>query len=259
MDFTDVKYLFKHLFELNVPRKINNKSPEWYYFLHIPKTAGTSLRYSLFEQFPATQVYPNNVDYYFKDKAKFIKPAEFKAKHETILHPNIKLLIGHLGLTPLQINKAVPPKTFVFFREPINRTLSALNYNSYKGRHYDNLNLEEKIAMCKKYEGNLYARTLGFRPKKKNIEDAIEQLKKIDVIGITEYYKESIQLINKSFGWNLPYNVHRNSLQKKMVLSDDHLNQIKQFCEPDKVIYSAAKTIFLERCAQKNIVVKTNI
>lgn len=258
MDLTDVKYIFKHLLELQFQKKADNKEQDWYYFMHIPKTAGASLRYALFEQFAAHQIYPNNVDYYFKDQAKYIPLNVFRERQTDLIKPDIRLLMGHFGVYPIQNVRKKPPKTFAFFRNPVKRVVSALNYNSKKGRPYYGLSLEEKIEQCRVIEGSMMARNLGYQPKKDNIDAVLKNLEKIDIVCITEYFNESIQLINQIFGWSLPLNVHRNKRQENTPLSEGYMEEIRAFCKADQLVYERAKELFFKACEVKGISLRVN-
>ncbi|MDF1699160.1 MAG: hypothetical protein P1U56_25120 [Saprospiraceae bacterium] len=254
MDLIDIKYLIKHLVKLNLNQtRLNSNSEEWYYFMHIPKTAGTSIRYMLYDQFSANTVYPNNVDYYFKNNAKYLYPGDFKDHYKDILKPDIKVLIGHYGMFPIRKCRNQKPRTFAFFRNPVNRVISELNYSSKKGRRYDGLTLEEKILESKKTQGREMAAHLGYNPRLNNLEEAIENLNQIDVVGITEYFSESIELLNKTFDWSLPNNYHRNKLKKSIPLDDAYMKEIHEYCEIDRIIYDKAKELFFEKCKAKGI------
>lgn len=255
MDLIDIKYLFKHILKLNFNQTaLNSDLEEWFYFMHIPKTAGTSIRYSLYDQFPSNKVYPNNVDYYIKNNAKYIPPKVFRENHKNILKTDIKLLMGHFGIFPIHNCRNTKPRTFAFFRNPVDRVISELNYHSKKGRRYHGLTLNEKITISKRNNGWLMASQLGYFPKRKNIEEAIENFRYIEVVGLTEYFSESIELLNKTFNWTLSNNYHRNKHKDSLQLKDSHVEEIREFCEVDIVIYQKAKEIFFEKCKAKGII-----
>lgn len=257
MDFVDLKFLIKHSLELVSQQKnLSDLEGEWFYFMHIPKTAGTSLRYALFDQFSATTIYPNNVDYYIKNKAKFISLANFKEEYQLLLSPQVKLLIGHFGLFPINNCRPIKPRTFSFFRDPVQRTISALNYHSQKDRRYSRLNIKDTAATHEDMEGSLMARHLGYIPRKKNIEVVVNNLRELEVVCLTEYFKESIQLLNKTFNWTLSDKYVLNQNRKTTFLKKSKLDDIKKACEVDLEIYKKAKEIFFEKCDANQIKIK---
>ncbi len=253
MDFTDWKYLIRQQVEIWKPAA-PSEGKDWYYFLHIPKTAGTSFRYTLYDQFPAAQTYPNAVEYYLRQKARYIPLAQFRKQPNYFFPDSKKLLIGHYRMFPNQNVRETPPAVITFFRKPVDRYLSSLHYHYQKGRRYEGLPFGAISERHRIGEGSQHARSLGFLPARDNFSQAFENLEKIDGIGLLEYYQASITLFNRKFGWSLKpmwKNVAKKG--KRMQLSKRDLEAIEGYCALDNALYERAKQRFFEACEQYGV------
>ena len=96
-----------------------------YAFLHVPKTAGTSLRLSLEKALGASAVFPSQ-GYLTSRGAGYPSYAEYKALSYG-LGDELRLIQGHLGLDEI---KELAPRARVIavFREPIERVLSLIKH-----------------------------------------------------------------------------------------------------------------------------------
>jgi len=257
VDIHDFKYLVKHLWELTTAKNSNHLIEEdWYYFMHIPKTAGTSIRYALFDQFSGNEIYPNNVDYYLKRRGSYIKYKDFIQKPKAYVTPKIKVLTGHLRLFPIEHCRAKKPKTFTFFRDPVKRIVSSVNYHSINGRRLEKLSLTEKINRIKsKNEGKRMATFFGYDSNENNIEEVLRQIENVDAIGLMEHFDQSLQNINQTFSWDLKSDIHKNKKKAKTTLDPLLLQAIQEACHIDSIVYNHAKKIFLNQCKANGIVI----
>lgn len=253
MDLIDLKYLFKHGRELLTRSTSIETKDDWFYFIHIPKTAGTSIRYMLYKQFKAIEIYPNNVDFYILNKGKYVTLKDFKSNHNNYITKYTKLLMGHFRLFPVENWKGNPPKTFTFFRDPISRIVSTINYHKKKGRRYENLTEEDIISKIEIKESQQMARTFGYDPIKNNIKETLENISKVDAIGITENMDISIKNINKTFRWQLISNSHRNKSNQGTSQNKGLINKIESLNMIDVVVYNHAKSVFKNQCNYNGI------
>lgn len=101
-------------------------------FIHIPKTAGTSVLHALTTAFGDDAVLTVRPDRWAN-----IKPEAFPAAH---LDPKIRVIAGHITAAQLWDNLAIRrdnPLIFSVVRDPFDRLLSLFNYLHARGRLSD--------------------------------------------------------------------------------------------------------------------------
>ncbi len=246
MDLIDLKYIAK----AKLPTG-GAKLDQLYYFAHIPKTGGTTLRYVFYDYFDNSQIYPNAYEYYVEQKGNFMRWPEFQKIQEELLKTK-KLIIGHYNVGPLH-TLPLRPKIFSMFREPSARIISSIRYHREKGRHYAGMTVEEILDQHLSREGWTQAVHVGYHPKKDNLQEALDNISAMECIGISEQFERSLQLLNMTFGWKLKNIRKRNVAKKNNLLSTNHKKQISQASHTDQIIYDHALKIFEERCAQHRI------
>ena len=257
MDSTDLKYILHDAVDLLLPPgREAGENDEWFYFLHIPKTAGTSFRYTLYDRFRAREVYPNNIDYYLRQRARFLSFTEFAARKGDLFPPSKKLLIGHFRLLPVDPGFRMPPPRIIsFLRDPVARLISTINYQSQPGRKFHGLGIDQIMSKYAQEEGQMQAFFLGYKPRRMNLQEVFENLEKIEALGIVEHYEQSIQLINRTFDWDLKnvYSKNRSRSGTKISPGSIDAEQLSSCCETDQQVYDYALKRFRARCAMRSI------
>jgi hypothetical protein len=217
-----------------------------FFFLHIPKTAGTSFRLSLLKEFEENTIFPNRTDLK-NHNGNYPNLKELDELINKGALNNIQLFLGHYNLE-ITYQHFKGAKILCFFRDPIDRAISNLKHLQKHNADYQNKSLEE-ISGLKENKAfhqinNAQTRMLGSG----SIENKLERLEKIEFIGLTEMYKESIQLCNHTFGWNLPLDLKENtSSSTNEIVSKELLDFLIYHNRDDMAIYSKAKWIFNER------------
>ena len=185
-----------------------------YFFLHIPKTAGTSFRHMLYDIFPDTELLPNaselkgNGGFYFGyERIKQLPVTRFKT---------CRLIHGHLPYSMIDFFDK-RPKLLVFLRNPVDRALSRVLKCMVRGKIgnmdirgasllnvVEDVNSQPELAnvQTKVLAGIDYRVNISLEDK--DLEQAKEHLKQCQFIGITERFDESIQLCEHIFQWNFP-------------------------------------------------------
>lgn len=185
-----------------------------FYFLHIPKTAGTSLRNIIEAQFP-----PDRINDEYNSMTRMIrKPAEeFNRYH---------LIRGHFTYN-LVDRFPVFPRVLTMLRHPVERTISHLLHVKSNPKFWLHrfvplatapLDQVLEHEAMHKFVSNHQLRLLGYDfdlehphdPKmlhsphevdERLFEVACERLQRCEFVGISERFADSIDLMCRQFGW----------------------------------------------------------
>lgn len=193
-------YKTRSIFRWN-SRKGKQQAP--YFFIHVPKTAGTSFRYLLYQQFDQKSIFPNMSDiarnggrYPVLQEIQQIKPEKIKT---------IKLLAGHYPVCAGAVFKTAP-KMLIFLREPVARTLSSIIHLQTHAPALRDKGLAYIYEHAKSEILNLQVRFLSdpfvsLDAPVYDLDEAKENLAKCSFIGISEIFKESVRLAEQMFDW----------------------------------------------------------
>lgn len=251
------------------------------FFMHIPKTAGTTLIQFIEQHFDDNEIarwlYPHTL---------IEKPLNFFNEHR-YFHGHVEYKI---------MRSYIPQKVtaITMLREPVERYLSHfgnhkrvsfnqipdINLNTYE--HFQGITLEEfvydpplPLIPLSKYFQNIFSKFLGseiddfqqdqlkqlikdkhyilLAPK---LERAKQVLEELEFIGLTERFQDSIFLMAYTFGW-LPIveykNFHRDQPRPYQDNLPPHLiERIKSSNSLDENIYHHGKQLFETRFKQMN-------
>lgn len=234
MDFFN-KFLSK---TLNKKQAISGR----FFFLHIPKTAGTTFRHVLYNNIEDTYIYP--LQSHLRDQGgTYLSMHNIREKSPLILESGI--IVGHY---PIHFKDRLASDTQVitFIREPIERTKSHIRHIISQNTKFKNAQPKDVIKYCRPQLYNLQSRLLGYRPEHKNCESVINNINNLDFIGISEYFDSEIQRLNKHFGWQLRYDhtmdMNLSNNKTKVQFSKEDLKIIQSYNEVDSKIYNFTMT-----------------
>ncbi len=224
-------------------------------FQHIPKTAGTTLRYIIQYQFPPTAI----CELYGSSGSpaqridKLQNLSEFQRK-------KIKIINTHVGFG--LHNFLQQPYTYItFLREPVSRAISMYYYyQKTKNPRFFNLSLKEFVqtypgvqnGMTKNLAGIVLQSQLSDNNQsqklccnQESLEIAQRNIQKyFKFIGISERFDESLLLLREILGWRIPLYDKSNVSQKPRDIEGDTLRLIENLNEFDRQLYEYAKAIF---------------
>lgn len=171
-------------------------------FLHIPKTAGTTLREIVYAQYAADRIIPIYPDERFINMETFSQlPPEKKDM--------VDIFIGHFAYGFHQrLSGNRPYKYATMLRNPIARSLSL--YNHLRHRHFSDINISFS-ELLKSKQGNQFrnsqSRYLAGWGAQEILNTAIRHIEQDFLfVGITERFDESLLLAAHDLAWHLhPY------------------------------------------------------
>ena len=186
------------------------RNPKKLVFIHIPKTAGTSLRLLLESNYKETE----RVGIYSRENL------DLKLK-EALENPRIKCIYGHFELRPIIKNSNAHIITML--RTPIERSQSHfLHYQrSITTKHqelFSNVHTPEDFSKLRQSNNRQTAYLGGYILDfidESVYQNALQNLDRLDAVGFTEYYAASIAYFGDQFGWKNTLVEHHNSGGKK--------------------------------------------
>ena len=197
--------------------------PERFFFVHLQKTAGTSLYMSLRRHLGRDAVYPTP-EYELIDQSssdiELLRTAFERDGHR------IKAVVGHFPLCTTEL-LAVPFTTMTVLRDPFERTLSFLRHRRDKVRHgasLDELYAERRTLHALVH--NHMVKMLGMTTEQMTdgmatlvsfdddfLRRAEEALERIDVVGLQDHFDDFAAELTARFGWELGGNLHVNATE----------------------------------------------
>jgi hypothetical protein len=259
-------------------------------FLHIPKTAGSTLRKIIGEQYRENEILKC---YYHKQGLSLEKALDdVKALPEERAN-QIKIILGHLGFG---VHERLPwPCSYMtILRDPVDRVVSGYYHilrddcHQYQGL-VRNMTLKEYVSSNQLRSeaarinavnalDNFQTRLLSGAVVRAELsrvtadygECSIEmlQLAKANLrnhfvaVGISERFDESLKLFGKVLGWPSIYYVKANvgwNRNRKEEISSDTLRCIEKYNELDIELYRYARQMFEEAIDRQGLLFKRRV
>lgn len=220
------------------------------FFIHVPKTAGTTMLRIIEDRYPAGSV-----------ESLYLAPPEEAAARIAKIGPQVRIVAGHVDYS-YSANFPGPFRAFAMLREPVDRAISLFYFVKGEPSHPSHQAvLDGKISIeeMSREQGGMQARFIAGFSTTEPVDDAtlLAQAKthlveKIAVFGLTERFDETLLLLTKALGWPLRGYARKNVTKKrpsKEATDPALLAAIREASAVDVALYEFAREIFEERIA----------
>jgi hypothetical protein len=207
-----------------------------FFFIHIMRTAGRSLRKHIRENFDPGEVYPAReadaqpVAWNGARKRRWeLLTANYDLDYLTALPPErrarIRAFSGHFPFVAVEL-LGIELTTITILRDPVDRTLSHLrtlakSQPDYRGRPLEEIYEDDFAFRCfiENHQTKNFAMTVEDHPKcymdplpvdKRRLALAKENLEQVDVVGMQEDFDELLAELERRFGWRFGQVPRRN-------------------------------------------------
>jgi len=236
-----------------------------YFFIHIQKTAGTSLRRHLLANFNREEIYPPPPDGGSKNQMLSAYLAGgFLCDIPPDVQARFRLFHGHMAFAvSKRLSFDEPMKTFTLLRDPVERTLSVLGQKKRNRPEFAKASLEqiydnEEIfpGQILNHQTKIFAVPVdsdileGFRPfhvGEEEFERAKKHLEMVDVIGIQEDMPAFLRALSSRFGWTILDEDVRENVGNKQKVSPGLRQRIAEDNAIDIEFYRYARQLIEQR------------
>jgi len=232
-------------------------------FLHIPKTAGTTLNRIIESQYSPFAIYT-------MDPYRIRATAERFKRLPEARRRRFRVVRGHLLYG---IHEFLPQgATYItMLRDPVARALSAYYFALrrplnplHRKIKKEQLSVEDCLRLFPERH-NLQCRFIaGIKDTavrdERLLNIAKENLaKSFSVVGISERFEESLILISEKFGWQIPFYENQKVAKNRPSIEPELADLIREHNRLDDELYEFGKTLFGTSLRQKEDSVKKGI
>ena len=205
------------------------------FFVHIPKTAGTSFRAAAESRFGRSRVLR---DYGLDSNATSdsVREEVYLKKDNSgieraIARDNAVLVAGHVPVTKYGSQLGLP-NTIAFFRDPVQQVISHYRHAVRNQGFEDGLLAFARLESSRNIQSRLMA----------GVDPAL-----LGIVGLTERYRETLAIVSRHWGWNLRHrrmNVSRRLGARSFGLSNEEKAELERLNQADLAFCERTRQIF---------------
>jgi len=227
-------------------------------FLHIPKTAGSTLHGIIERQYPSGVLYtPDGVDHVGEARRlRELAESEFS---------RIRVVKGHMGFFGWHECLQAPTSYVTLLRDPVERIISHYYYvlrspshPTYERVTSERLSLAEYVETRLTFEtSNLQTRILSGTTSRREALDRghlgrarTNLARHFALAGLTERFDETVMLLRREFGWSMPFYRRRRVTRRRPTreqVGRETVECIAAHNALDSELYEYATELFEER------------
>lgn len=208
------------------------------YFIHIPKTAGTSFRNAAMKYFGKKEIV-SDYNPHAPETSDVVREYTYEKRdywplYQHLNKTNKKMLCGHFPANRYMPGMGVE-NVVIFFREPIQRIVSEfrhfVRHQKYRGSFSDFYNQPRNINFLSKWTEGVPVEAVG-------------------VVGLTERYNDSLRTINARYELELEVlldNAGRESIEEPYEISEEDFRTLSQLNNKDIDLYRKTLELFEQR------------
>ncbi len=208
------------------------------FFVHVPKTCGTSLRLALERVFGHERVWKdygkNSDDTSPAIQACIYDQGDFGRLGVELASNDIRMLVGHVA-TKKYFYLIDLENTISFVRDPAQRVISDYEHHV---RHYGFTESLESFMRREPFRNRQFKMLRGFHPAM------------YGYIGLSEEYKASLEQLSRVLGMQVPYleaNIGRKKLSDRHEVETETLMLLEKYNRHDIHLYQTVQQLFAAR------------
>ncbi len=232
-------------------------------FLHIPKTAGTTLNRIIEWQY-------NPLAIFTMDPYRIRATPERLGKLSEGRRRRLRMVRGHLYYG---IHELLPQggNYFTMLREPVARFFSSYYFIQRRPLHpmhrkvtTERIGVEDFIRLTPRRQ-NLQCSLIAGLKNDGVCDDRVLDLakenltKSFAVVGISERFEESLMLMAKTFNWEIPFYENRKVSKTRPQIDPGAVDMIRDHNRLDLELYEFGKNLFEENLRKKETAVREGL
>lgn len=240
-----------------------DKRDHRYFFVHVMKTAGTTLRDHIKANFRLEEIYP--IQKFDGD----LYDANMKIRVLLGLAPErkdqVRIFMGHFPYAVVDA-LGIDLVTMTLLRHPVERTLSYLRHAVQRHPEHKGKDLEEvyddpmfHLWLIRNHQSKVFS--LGPQDRfedyleditvdERRLDIAKENLSKVGVLGLTERFPDFLRTLETDYGWEIQDLPNANVSESRPEVRPSFLDRIAEENAMDMAFYEYAVGLWRERNAR---------
>jgi hypothetical protein len=229
-------------------------------FLHIPKTAGTTLNRIIEWQYNPLSIFTMD-PYRIRATAERLKTLSERRRRR------LRVVRGHLYYG---VHEFLPQgATYItMLREPVARFLSSYYFIQRRPLHpmhrkvtTERVGIEDFIRLTPHQQNLQCSLIAGVKNDGKldkgTLERAKENLaKSFSIVGLSERFEESLVLIARAFDWQVPFYENRKVSKTRPQVESSAVEMIREHNRLDLELYEFGKNLFEAMVRKKEVEIR---